>query len=150
MLPTLAVRLQLGNLLAADTTTLAPAASANKIALIKEPFNYDENQTASSLTFADFTGATPIAGETGSQATGIDPTTLDQIITILDPVGGYRWITGDAVNLPQTIYGAALTDNAGTTLLALLQLNPPILLQEAGQQIDLGTVTMTLNPQPIS
>ena len=150
MLPMIAVRLQLGNLLAADATTLAPAASANKMALVINNVGANENLTIADLIFATFTGSAPIAGSTGAQEVAIDPATGQQIITINPPLGGYRWVTGDAVNLPQTIYAKALTDNAGATLLGYERLDPPIALTGAGQQVDVTETTMTVNPQPIS
>lgn len=149
MLPLEALRLQLGELLAADTTTLAPA-SANKIALIAAPFSLTETTLLSSLTLATFTGATPLAGATGAQNVGLDPVTGAQVIQIKPPAGGYRWITGDLVNLPQTIYGYALLDNAGAVLLALAQLPTALTLQVAGQFIEIDPVNITFVPQPMS
>jgi hypothetical protein len=149
MLPVRSVRLQLGILLAADTTTLAPA-TANKIALVKAPFVPAEDLALGDLTLADFDGSTPIAGSTGAQPVAIDPATGDQIITIKDPLGAYRWVTSGITNLPQTIYGYALVDNAAAVLLATALLPVPVTLTAAGQQIDLGAVTMVLVQQPIS
>jgi hypothetical protein len=149
MLPMEAVRLQIGNLLAADTTTLAPVA-ANKIALIKAPFTLSETLVLAGLTLADFNGSTPIAGAAGAQLVGIDPATQDQVITIKDPAGGYRWITGSLLNLPQTIYGFALIDNAGATLLGVELLPTPLALQAIGQFIDIGPVAMNIVQNPIN
>lgn len=149
MLPMRDVRLQLGDLLAADTTTLAPA-SANKIVLIMAAFALNENLILGDLVLATFTGSTAIAGSTGAQLVGLDPVTGAQVIEIKAPVGGYRWITGNAVNLPQTIYGFALVDNAAAVLLAAAALPQPITLQEAGQFISVDPVYMTLVSQPIS
>lgn len=149
MLPMEPVRLQLGVLLAADTTTLAPA-TANKIALIKAPFTPQESLVVADLTLADFGGSTPIAGAAGAQAVAIDPATGDQIITIKDPAGGYRWVTTNLTNLPQTIYGYCLLDTTLATLLAVQTIPTPVGLTAVGQQVDLGTVAMTLVQQPIS
>jgi hypothetical protein len=150
MLPTKAVRLALGTLLAADTTTLAPAVTANKISLIKAPFTPSENLVIGDLTLADFATSTAIAGTLGAQLVGTDPATLDQVITIKDPLGGYRWITTALTNLPQTIYGFALTDSTLATLLAVAVLPAPVTLQEVGQFIDLGSVQLTIVTRPIS
>jgi hypothetical protein len=150
MLPMKAVRLELGNLLAADSTTLAPGVTANKIALIMNPFALSENLRLADLTFATFTGSTAISGATGAQEVGVDPTTLQQVIEIKAPIGGYRWITGDTVNLPQTIYGYALTDSTGANLLGVASLPTPIILQDAGQFVSIDPVFMTIVPQPIS
>lgn len=149
MLPHKEVRLRLGDLLAADDATLAPALAANKIALIKAAFAYSESIALADLDLADFDGSTPIAGAVGAQLVGIDPVTLEQIITIKDPVGGYRWITTGMTNLPQTIYGAALLNDAGDAILGLLVEDTPITLNAVGQQIDLGSVQMRFVAQPI-
>lgn len=60
MLPMIAVRLQLGVLLAADPTTLAPAVDANKVALISAAFAATENLVVADLTLAAGHGLDPI------------------------------------------------------------------------------------------
>lgn len=149
MLPMKDLRLSIGTLISEDATFLAPVA-ANKLVLIKEAFTPSENLVLGSLTLADFTGSTPIAGVAGNQQTGIDPATGDQIVTIRPPVGGYRWITADAVNLPQTIFGYALVNNAASVLLAVETLPTPLTLQGAGEEISLGPIQMTIVQEPIS
>lgn len=150
MLPMKAERLLIGTLLAADAGSFAPAVSANKVALIMAPFSLNEDLTAGALTLATFTGATPIAGSTGAQLTGLDPATFEQLITIKEPVGGWRWVTTNTVNLPQTIYGFALLDSTLATLLGVGMLTVPITLTDTGQVIDLGSITMRIQLQPIS
>jgi len=149
MLPTKSVRQQLGILLAADTTTLAPVA-ANKVALVMAPFVPSENLVLADLTLADFTGSTPIAGVAGAQLVGTDPATLQEVITNKAPAGGWRWITTALTHLPETIYGYALIDNAGATLIATATLPQPVTLSEIGDFIDLGSLELTFVLQPIS
>jgi hypothetical protein len=73
------------------------------------------------------------------------------VITIVEPLGGWRFVTSDAVNLPQTIYGYALYDSTGTPELIASQLLPePIDLVAAGQEINLGTVKLTMVLTPLS
>lgn len=150
MLPMIAVREALGTLLAADATTLAPAVNANKVALFMNNVAVTENLVAGDLTPATFTGSTPIAGATGAQQTGIDPVTQEQIVTIKEPVGGWRWATTNTVNLPQTIYGFALYDSTLATLLGAALLPAPITLTAAGQEINLGAVQMRFVLRPLS
>lgn len=150
MLPMKAERLLIGTLLAADAGSFAPAVSANKVALIQAPFSANEDLVVGDLTLATFTGATPIAGATGAQQVGTDPATNQQIITIKEPLGGWRFITTALTNLPQTIYGYALLDSTLATLLGVQVLSTPITLTEVGQQINLGTVALTIQPTPIS
>ncbi len=150
MLPMQALRLALGTALAADPASLAPAALANKIALVMAPFTPTETMIATDLTYATFTGATPLGGVAGTQFTGIDPVTLQQVITVKPPVGGYRWVTGDTVNLPQAIYGFALLDTTLATLFGVQLFDNPISLNAAGQQIELPPVLLTFVQRPIS
>jgi hypothetical protein len=150
LLPTFAVREQLGNLLAADATTLAPAMTANKIALVNQAFTPNENLTIAGLSFATFTGSTPIAGAAGAQGVGLDPATGDQVVTILAPAGGWRWTCTTAPTTAETIYGYALTNNAGTTLLGTELLPQPITISEVGDLVDLGAVAINFVNQPMS
>lgn len=149
MLPMKALRIALGTLLAADVGTLAPVA-ANKIALINAPVAIQENLTVAGLSFASFTGSAPIAGAAGPQGVGVDPLTGDQLITILAPVGGWRFVCSVAPGAPELIYGYALTDNGGTTLLGAQLLPTPTPIANVGDEIDLGSVPITFVIQPMS
>ncbi len=149
MLPMIALREALGALLAADIPTLAPAA-ANKIALVNAPFALDENLVLASLSFATFTGSAPKAGAAGAQGVGNDPGTGQQLITILAPVGGWRFVCTVAPGAPETIYGFALTDNAGAVLLGAALLDTPITITLVGDEIDLGAIPITFVLQPMS
>jgi len=150
MLPMKDLRLSIGELIAADDAFLAPAANANKIALIKSAFSLEEGLEVGDLDLADFDGSAPIEGATGAQEAGLDPVTGDQIVTILDPAGGYRWEVSGDTNLPQTIYGFALLNNAGSGLIAAATLPAPITLTEEGQVINLGVVNLTIVARPVS
>lgn len=150
MLPMIAVRKQFGELAAADDTTFAPAASANKIALIKTAFSLEESLVAADLDRADFDGSTALAGVVGAQQCGIDPVTGDQVVTIKPPAGGYRWETTGDTNLPQTIFGYALYSNDLATLIAAEVFATPKALTDVGQEITLPAVKMTIVAQPAS
>ena len=149
MLPMIAVRLQIGELLAADTTTLAPA-TANKIALIAAPFTPEENMVVGDITLATFTGSTAKAGASGAQGVGTNPLTGEQVITNLAPAGGWRWVCTGAPTPPETIYGYALLDTTLATLIALAILPDPITIQAVGDEVDLGAVTFTVVIQPLN
>lgn len=150
MIPAKDVRLQFGILLAADDTTLAPAVSANKIALFKNNAVIADGTVVGDLDLADFDGSAAIAGATGAQQTGLDPDTNDQLITIKDPAGGYRFITTGLTNLPQTIYGFALLSNDLATYLAGELLETPVTLTAIGQEINIGKAQMRMVAQPAS
>lgn len=148
MLPMIALRESLGTLLAADTAHLNQAANANVMALIMAPFTPGEDLVIGDLTLATFTGNTPIAQVLGAAQTGLDPATGAQIVTIPPPAGGWRWITGDLVNLPQSIYGYCLCTHALAALVGVTQFATPISLGAAGQEINLGDVQMILSMTP--
>lgn len=149
MLPAKAIRLSIGDLIAADTTLLAPA-TANKIALVTQPVTQDEDLTMAALTLATFTGSTPKAGASGTQGSGINPATGQQRITILTPVGGWRWVcTADPVT-PETIYAIVLTDTTLADFLGIEVLAEPVEISEAGQEFDAGAVEMDIVLEPIS
>jgi hypothetical protein len=150
LLPTIALRLQLGTLLAGDATTLAPAMNPNKIALINAAFTPNENLTIGELSLATFVGSTPLAGAAGAQGVGIDPATGDQVVTILAPAGGWRWTCTTAPVSAETIYGYALVDHTGATLLGTNLLTPPITITEVGDLVDLGAVPIDFVNQPMS
>lgn len=150
MLPMRTLRLQLGELLAADATTLAPAADANTVALIKSNFAIGETLVAADLTLANFATSTPLPAGVGPQLVGLDPVTGDQIITIKEPAGGFRWEVTTTADLPQTIYGFALFNDDQTILLGVELLPVPITLNAVGQQVDLGSVKITVVQQPAS
>lgn len=150
MKPMKTLRLSLGEALAADATSLAPAADANEIALIAADFVEDETLVIGDLTLATFTGSDPISGATGTQLAGIDPLTGEQVITIKEPAGGYRWeCTADPV-APEEIFGYALTTKDGVALLAVKRFEETITITEAGQQIDIGNATLRMVLEPLS
>jgi len=150
MLPMRDVRLQLGELLVADATTLAPAVNANEMVLVTSNTPPVETLVIGDLTLATFTGSAPKGGAVGDQQAGIDPSTGEQVITILAPVGGYRWECTVAPGAPETVYGYALTDSTGATLLAYGQLATPVVITDVGDFIDLGAVEMRFVLQPLN
>jgi len=140
MFCTLALREKAAQLLAADATTLAPAADANVIALVQAPITPGEGLALIDVTLADFDGSTPIAVGLGTQPEGLDPATANAIITLKPPVGGWRFETTGVTNLPQTIYGFVLLNDAMDTLLASESLETPIVLTAVNQVIELSYV----------
>lgn len=146
----LAVREELGTLLAADATTLAPATNANKLALITSAFTPVETLVAASLTYAAGNGLDPILGVTGAQSSGLDPTSNQQEIIINPPAGGYKWLTSGSFAGPITLYGVALLNNGLTVLLAVEAFPAPITVTAAGQIVDADPVKITFVLSPMS
>lgn len=149
-LPMKAVRLQLGNLLAADTTTLAPVL-ANQMALIIAPFTALETLVIGDLTLGAANGLGPIALATGSQEVAIDPTSQAQILTLKPgATSGFRWVTSGVFAGPVTVYGFALIDSTSTTLLAVSALAAPVIVSAAGYQIEGDPAQMVFVLEPIN
>lgn len=148
MLPVKSLRTALGDLLAAQVASLAPVA-ANKIALISEAFVPGENLVYGDLVFATFTGSAPKGGAAGAQQVGIDPTTGDQKITILAPIGGWRWECTADPTPAQTIWGFALVNDGEDALLGTELLPTPVVIQAATEFLDLGSVEITFVLQPM-
>jgi len=138
------------DLLAADPDTLAPAADGNLIALIQNDFTSTPNTILADLTLADFTGATPLEAGTGTQQTFIDPTTSTRILQVLEPAGGWHWQATNTTNLPQTIYGYALTSNDGLTLFATERFTTPVTLTGVGDAIDIDQARFAMSQSALS
>jgi hypothetical protein len=147
----LAVREQLGKLLAADPTTLAPAASPNKLALIGSAFSASENLTVQDLDLLAGNGLDPVACGPGPQLVALDPTTNEQLITLVPgAASGFRWVSSGSFPQPISVYGVALTDNAGDKLLGVSQFRAPITLHGPGYQIDADPQTIAFVLTPMS
>lgn len=130
---------------------LAQATALNRIALIMAPFTPSPNLTYADLVLATFTGSAPKVVPLGTQQAGIDPVTGQNVITIVEPAGGWRFQATDTVNLPQSIFGFALFDSTGPgPLIATELLAVPVTLTAALQEINLGTAKLTLVLSPLS
>jgi hypothetical protein len=149
MRSTKSLRNQAFALLAADTTTLAEALGP-RMYLAQNNFAPSENSVIGDVQAADFDGFAAIHCTPGTQPEGYDPTTLDSVIDLSPPVGGFRWITTGVTHLPETIYGFYLTNAAGTVLLASQLFDTPIVLTAASQVIDLGDARLRLLANSIS
>jgi len=130
------------DLLGADPATLAPAALANHLHLAMSPFTPSPNLDVSGVVEATFNTYTALDIGVGTQQIFIDPVTGLRVIQLLEPAGGLHWQTGTNANLPQTIYGYYLTDNADLVMLGSDLLDQPVLLTDAGQGVDIGNVKL--------
>lgn len=136
MIPTKSVRAAAAILLAADAATLAPAALANHMTLVKEPIIPGESLVFADITVADFDGSTAIDVGVGTQPSAFNPGSNDLVIDLKPPAGGFRWETTGVTNLPQTIYGYVLLNNADDTILAAGVFDTPIELTAINQRVD--------------
>jgi hypothetical protein len=150
MIPTIDLRNQAMALLAADPTTLAPAALAIKIKLAQNNFAPSEQSAIGDFTEATFPGYTDIPCVVGTQPEGLDPTSLDSLIYLKGPAGGFQYLTTGPWVADQTVYGYYLVDNAGTTLYASQLFPAPITLTGSGQILDIGDPNLRLVAGSIS
>lgn len=148
MTPTTRIYNSITDLLAANVADLA-AAAAKHVHLIMAPFTPDLGTDFTTLTPATFTGSGALSAASGAQQSFTDAVSIRRVVQLVEPLGGWHWVTGDAVNLPQTIYGYALTDLADAVTFGSQLLPAPIVLTGAGQAIDVDQVRFTLNLDPL-
>ncbi len=140
MQATKALREQAAKLLAADSTTLAPAADANLVRLLVGDVNETEAVAIGDLEFADFDGSAGLEVPVGALPEGLDPVSSDALISIPPPAGGFRWETTGITNLPQTVTGVALVNDDSTVLFAVKKLDTPITLTAINQVVALDAL----------
>jgi len=133
------------SLLAADTTTLAPAVNALHVHLIQAPFTPDSDTDFTTLTEADFTGGAAKAAGVGACQTFSDPITLQLAIQLNEPVGGWHWKATALTNLPQTIYGYVVTDNADAVTYGSALFPSPFPILAINDGVDIPFVRLELS-----
>lgn len=130
----------IGTLMGADTAWLADATPFVEVHLAQNAFTPGPTLALGDLTEATFTGATALHAASAATQVFKDPANGNQIMQVREPAGGWHWVTTDAVNLPQTIYGYYLTTGDGDPLIAAALFDTPIVLSATGQAIDIGQV----------
>lgn len=123
-------------LLAADTNTLA-AVLALKVHLSKANFTPSASLTVTSFTEADFDGYAAKTPTAGTQLFYVDPVSGLRIVELVSPAGNYHFETTGVTNLPQTIFGYYVTDNASAILYGCGLLATPVPLTAINQGLDL-------------
>jgi hypothetical protein len=136
-------------LLAADATTLAPAALNVHVHLAMAPFTPGPTLTVASFTEAAFTGYAALNAGTGGQQSFADPGTGNRVIQLLEPAGGWHWATTAGAGLPITIYGYYVTDNANAVLYGSALLPTPVTLAATAQGVDVAQVRFALIPSAL-
>jgi hypothetical protein len=133
-------------LLATDTTTLAPAASACKVHLAMAAFVPSAALLIGGLTEATFTGYAALLAGTGTQQSFNDVASGGRVVQLLEPAGGWHWQTTGTTGLPMTIYGWYVTDNGTTTLYGSALFATPVLLTLTGDSVDIPQVRILIPP----
>lgn len=149
MIPTKALLDSMAVSLSTDAAFLAEVALVEVI-LLKAPFVPLPSTLIADLTLADFDGyaAIPVSSATAQVFT--DPNTGEQIIQLVEPAGGWHWETTGNTNLPQTIYGFGVTNDAGTDLWGSDLLPAPIILTAAAQGVDIDQVRFRLSASALT
>lgn len=140
MTPSAALQLQIGTLLAGDTTTLA-SATALHVHTAKQPFTPSPALDVTTLVESDFGGYAPIDPATGVQLVYLDAVTGLITVEMKPPAGGWHFLTTSSSNLPQNVYGWYLTDSTDAILYGSGLLAPPVGLTASGQGFDLPSMT---------
>lgn len=148
MTPSQAIFEQRDILLAADATTLAPAALQLHVHLIKAPFTPTPELAWGDVSadVADFDGYAAINSVVGAQLQSINPLTGASQITLKLPAGGWRWETTGLTNLPQEIWGFVVTDNADADIMGSELLPEPITLTAINEEIVVPTIKFSTLP----
>lgn len=104
--------LAMANFMGADSTTLL--GDALFLHLLKAEISPSLDTVLDDTQLADFDGSTPSAIAAGVRITNYDTVSGDRLIVIPPAANGNRFETGSGLNLPQTIYGAVLSDDSTT------------------------------------
>lgn len=142
MQPTRALWRRGADLLAADSTTLAPVALANHVHLAMNSFTPNLDMELADFTEATFTGSAAKDLGIGTQPIYYDGETGLLTITLEDPAGGYVWTCTVTPGAPETIYGVYVTDNADAVLLGAQLLDTPVTISAAGQGLSIGSLDL--------
>lgn len=149
MLAMKSLRLSIGTTLA-SSPPLDQATALNRVALFMNSVTPNEDMILADLTLATFDGHTEKTVAAGAQEAAVDPISGQQLITVPDIVGGWRWQTTGITNLPQTIYGFCLYDSTGPGPLLGVELLPtPITLTAAGQEVNVPFVRFAVSLEPL-
>jgi len=144
MLATRIIEDAMRDLLAADTGTLAPAALANHVHLIMDPFTPADNTDFTALTEATFTGSAAKSAGVGPQQAFFNPAENVNVVQLLEPVGGWHWQATVAPASPQTIYGWCVTDNADAVTYGSDLFDDPPIVTSIGDAVDIPFVRYSI------
>lgn len=146
MIPAQTILTQIANLLATDPTTLAPAAGGVAVKLATNAFSPSPGLSLASLTEATFPGYLAKNAGVGPQQLFGDPISQNLIVQLLEPVGGWVWLSSGAPTPAETIYGYYVTNNGGTVLYGSALLPAPITITGGGQGVTVGFIRFTFTP----
>jgi len=149
MQPTQALIDSLAELLAEDVAFLA-AAAAKHVHLVIAPFTPGPTTAYGDLTIATFDGYAALNAAAGAQQFFTDAESGRRVVQLIEPVGGWHWLTTGVTDLPQTIHGYVVTDLANAVTLGSALLDDPITLSGSGEAIDIDQIRFTFGIEPLT
>jgi len=127
-------------LLGAQSPGFGETTDGPMVILLQQPFVPAPERVIGDLVEADFDGYAGVEANAGPKPQSLDPNNGDSLLKITAPTP-YLWETTGLTNLPQTIYGFAVTNNAGTLLLACDTIDP-VTLDGINQSIEIPIPTL--------
>lgn len=144
MIPTRTLEVTVRELLATDDTMLADPLDAPLVTLIAAPFTPSSDTDLGDLTPATFNGSTPKSATAGDQQAFYDPVLGVDVVQLLEPAGGWTWECAVAPASQETIYGYAVTNQAGTTTYGSDVFDTPVAIIDAGDAVSIPAVRLNI------
>jgi len=120
----------------------------NKLRLMQNNPSISSTTVVGDLLEADFGGYAAKTATAGAAVVN-DPLTGNILLRIPDIAGGWDFLTSGTTNLPQTIYGAYVTDAAGAILLGAVKFPTPIVLTATAQIVQVDDLNWVLTNPPL-
>lgn len=132
---------------AADASSLADAMGL-KVHLCTDNIDPDGVTDFTALTEVTFMGGTAKTATMGAAQEGRDPATGRRLITIPEPVGGWRWECTMDIDPGETARLVVVTDNASAVTYSAAKIEPPVTVTKTGDVVIVGSLDllMQLNP----
>lgn len=131
--------------IAATTILGSAAAAAKKVLLFQNNLDPDTTTLLADLTEADFDGYGQIDLKESVAYDTVDALSGKRQVLVLeeDPL---HWIVTGTANLPQTIYGYAVLNSAGTAIVGIERFAAPVTVTGVDQSIDVPLIRTQLEP----
>jgi len=138
---TLEVRIP--TLLAADASTLAPAALALNVSLVTAAFTPGRSTRYADLTKAAGAGLEPKSPAVGAQLMGFDPSRNAWKVILKEPAGGWNWLATALEDPVETVYGYVVSDNDNSDTYGSDVLEDgPVLVNAIGVIVSVGEIAV--------
>jgi hypothetical protein len=143
MIITDTLEVRLPTLLAADASTLAPAALALAVSLVTAPFTPGRNTRYADLTKAAGAGLEPKAPAVGAQTMGFDPSKNAWKVILKEPAGGWNWVSTGVETPAETVEGYVVSNNDNSQTYGSDVLpNGPVTVAAVGVVVSVGEIVV--------